>query len=45
MTTNLPVLIVRLLGPGLVKAIVELVRAPDDNLLGVAKELPGHVKA
>ena len=45
MTTNLPVLIVRFLGPGLVKAIVELVRAPDDNLAGVAEELPDHGKA
>ena len=44
MTTNLPVLIVRLLGPGLVEAIVELVRAPDDNLFGVAEKLPDHVK-
>ena len=45
MTTRLPVLVMRLLGPGFVEAVVELVQAPDDDLAGVAEELPDHVQA
>ena len=42
MVINLPVLVVSLLGPGLVEAVVELMRAPDDDLAGVAQEFPDH---
>ena len=42
---NLPVLIVRLLWPGFVEPVVEEVRAPDDDLAGVAEELPDHGQA
>ena len=41
----MPVLIVRLLRPGFVEPVVEEVGAPDDNLAGVAEELPDHGQA